>query len=375
MKKFLIFFFLLLLALSSQAITADISFSFQTTEVLIGLDSLIHGWPFTGERHFTGFQVITSDFSREYLIDIRNQKAFVFTENFFSRDFWIYKSPTNQVKSFSVETDCRLKILKVHEVGGFEIEAFSVNTVSSFILIDDDEIYFSLQPFEEKLCKGKISDGAQTLEFEIDFALVESSEDFVRKFVFDCYAGEECFRTSDGEEVNVTEWESKGCSFENIRKGNFACQSQYTQLLEDQKRSLESDLNEAQLQSSPELKKEIEKVNSSLNTLKKSVIYYAFWFLVGILILVILILIAMWYRSWARSDEVQVVKPPPKIKFETNALIKEYGRERVSSWLKTFDKKMPLAWKKIESVKDWVKNKSEWKKIESVKEWSDGIDS
>lgn len=337
------------------AIQSNLGFSFSENEFL-NSPQTSHGWFFQDESPLVEFQVVTSDFSRDYLIDFKRSKAFVFTDNFFSEDFWFYKSPFNQVKTFLVESNCRLKIYQLHENGGFETEAFFKNETSSLILIDDDELFFSLQPLEETLCEGKISDGEKTLGFKIDFALVESNEDFVKRFVYPCSDGGECFRTSSGEEVNVTEWEARGCPFENIRQGNSSCQAWYTNSIESQLRETEKDNNKLREQSSPELAKKIDSLEETVKNTDQKVIDSGFWVLVFVLLLLGGVVIAMWYKQWTRAEDVNVIRPAPKLVFDFEALKKQFSEEKIRNLAKILKANF------VEPNKE-TKDESEWERV------------
>lgn len=285
--------------------------------VLLGED--VHNWRFEGD-YSTSFQVVSSDFSKNFLIDPFGKKAFVFTENFFTADFWFYQSPTNQAKTFEVESSCPLIIFQLHEQGGFEGTAFDGFESKSLPLLDDDKLFFSLKPFEQRVCSGSISAGLTSLVFSVDFALVESSEDFVRRYSYSCDNNSECFKTLFGEEVNVTVWEAKGCPFENIRQGNEACQAWYLSSLESERGSLEERLSEAEKSSNPEVAKKLDESIVFSQGLLQELIDYQFYFLLFLFVSLVLAVVFVVHRSMSSNAFSRAVSSVPRGDFGENML-------------------------------------------------------
>lgn len=256
----------LCLVVFSTSVSANYDFDF-----VISFSGQPNNSPLEVGSNLVGFQYITRGNFEEYLVDPNRQTAYVKGNNFLTEDFYIHKALENENGVFNVEgasESCRLTFYQVN-VDGEQVDATSLNRDSqiSFSLSKGDEIYLSVSPLDQGLCSFRVGD----VDYKIDFVLQESAEQYVNRFKYDCEDGQECFRTNSGEEVNVTEWSDRGCSFEVIRQGNQACQDWYTSELERVSESKDETIASLKEQTQPEIVREIEGIKGVLVGLSDNV--------------------------------------------------------------------------------------------------------
>ncbi len=234
--------------------------------------------------------VAEGDF-KKYLIDPVKLTAYQYDRDFLTRDFYFYKALEPENKLFhetGATPACTITIYQL-DLAGNQIDATSTDTDSilGFNLGKGDETYLAIAPTAEGTCRIQIDETA----YIVDFRRVDSAKQYISKYKFPCGKGIFCFTLPNGEQVNVTEWESLDCSFDSMRQGNEACKDE---LLDDERKKsedLNAQLAEAKSQSEPALAEKLDNQDKKLDELKEGQLDindFIYWVIVGVPIALII---------------------------------------------------------------------------------------
>ncbi|TAK79871.1 MAG: hypothetical protein EPO20_30515 [Betaproteobacteria bacterium] len=212
--------------------------------------------------------VAEGDF-RKYLIDPVKLTAYLYTGDFLTRDFYFYKAIEQENKLFNVSgvsAACGITIYQLNLSGNL-VDATSTETDSllGFNMGKGDEAYLAIIPTTEGTCRIVIDN----IAYSVDFRRVDSAEQYIAKYKFPCGEGIFCITLPNGEQVNVTQWEGLGCSWDAMKAGNQACQDELTSNALKKVDDLNAQLADAVAKSNPEIAAKLDEVKGELKEVKK----------------------------------------------------------------------------------------------------------